>query len=156
MTIGDKCPEVQKKCASQGVLVNCAADGNLRLVPPLVISDAEIDPRGRSDQWSTWLGPAIKKKSGYVLCQKKRRISPASTASVRLPGLPAMKTPSHSPPAALAAAEEVLRTVNRYPDERVNVLMNALRAYYGDLSFCHRRRNGRCDRDYHPHTCRAQ
>jgi acetylornithine/N-succinyldiaminopimelate aminotransferase len=43
MTIGDKCPDVQKKCAEQGVLVNCAADGNLRLVPPLVIADAEID-----------------------------------------------------------------------------------------------------------------
>jgi acetylornithine/N-succinyldiaminopimelate aminotransferase len=43
MTIGDKCPDVQKKCAAQGVLVNCAADGNLRLVPPLVITDAEID-----------------------------------------------------------------------------------------------------------------
>jgi acetylornithine/N-succinyldiaminopimelate aminotransferase len=43
MTIGDKCPEVQKKCAAQGALVNCAADGNLRLVPPLVITDAEID-----------------------------------------------------------------------------------------------------------------
>jgi acetylornithine/N-succinyldiaminopimelate aminotransferase len=43
MTIGDKCPEIQKKCAEQGVLVNCAADGNLRLVPPLIITDAEID-----------------------------------------------------------------------------------------------------------------
>ena len=43
MTIGDKCPEIQKKCAEQGVLVNCAADGNLRLVPPLTITDAEID-----------------------------------------------------------------------------------------------------------------
>ena len=43
MTIGDKCPEIQKKCAEQGVLVNCAADGNLRLVPPLTISNAEID-----------------------------------------------------------------------------------------------------------------
>ncbi len=43
MTIGDKCPDVQKKCAEKGVLVNCAADGNLRLVPPLVITDAEID-----------------------------------------------------------------------------------------------------------------
>jgi acetylornithine/N-succinyldiaminopimelate aminotransferase len=42
-SIGDKCPEIQKKCAEDGVLVNCAADGNLRLVPPLVISDAEID-----------------------------------------------------------------------------------------------------------------
>jgi acetylornithine/N-succinyldiaminopimelate aminotransferase len=43
MTIGDKCPEIQKKCAKEGVLVNCAADGNLRLVPPLTITDAEID-----------------------------------------------------------------------------------------------------------------
>ncbi|NMB77485.1 MAG: aminotransferase class III-fold pyridoxal phosphate-dependent enzyme, partial [Methanomicrobiales archaeon] len=43
VTIGDKCPEIQKKCAEQGVLVNCAADGNLRLVPPLTISSAEID-----------------------------------------------------------------------------------------------------------------
>lgn len=43
ITIGEKCPDVQKRCMEQGVLVNCAADGNLRLVPPLVISDAEID-----------------------------------------------------------------------------------------------------------------
>jgi len=43
ITVGDTCGEVQKKCAEEGVLVNCAADGNLRLVPPLVITDAEID-----------------------------------------------------------------------------------------------------------------
>jgi acetylornithine/N-succinyldiaminopimelate aminotransferase len=43
ITVGDKCPDIQNKCAEQGVLVNCAADGNLRLVPPLVITDAEID-----------------------------------------------------------------------------------------------------------------
>ncbi|MGA9085456.1 MAG: aspartate aminotransferase family protein [Methanoregula sp.] len=43
ITVGDKCPVVQRECAENGVLVNCAADGNLRLVPPLVISDAEID-----------------------------------------------------------------------------------------------------------------
>ena len=43
ITVGDKCPEVQKLCAEQGVLVNCAGDGNLRLVPPLVITNAEID-----------------------------------------------------------------------------------------------------------------
>ncbi|HXW98828.1 MAG TPA: aspartate aminotransferase family protein, partial [Methanomicrobiales archaeon] len=29
--------------AARGVLVNCAADGNIRLVPPLVIRDEEID-----------------------------------------------------------------------------------------------------------------
>ena len=43
VSIGDKCPDLQKKCAEEGVLVNCAADGNLRLVPPLVISETEID-----------------------------------------------------------------------------------------------------------------
>ena len=42
ITVGEKCGEVQKICAQHGVLVNCAADGNLRLVPPLVISDEEI------------------------------------------------------------------------------------------------------------------
>jgi len=43
MTVGDRCPEIQKQCAEEGVLVNCAADGNLRLVPPLTITNAEID-----------------------------------------------------------------------------------------------------------------
>lgn len=43
ITVGDTCPDVQKKCAEAGVLVNCAADGNLRLVPPLTITNAEID-----------------------------------------------------------------------------------------------------------------
>jgi acetylornithine/N-succinyldiaminopimelate aminotransferase len=43
ISLGDICPAVQKKCAEDGVLVNCAADGNLRLVPPLVITNDEID-----------------------------------------------------------------------------------------------------------------
>jgi acetylornithine/N-succinyldiaminopimelate aminotransferase len=43
ITVGETCPKIQKACAEQGVLVNCAADGNLRLVPPLVITDEEID-----------------------------------------------------------------------------------------------------------------
>jgi acetylornithine/N-succinyldiaminopimelate aminotransferase len=43
ISIGESCPKVQKICAENGVLVNCAADGNLRLVPPLVITDDEID-----------------------------------------------------------------------------------------------------------------
>jgi len=43
ITVGDRCPDVQRICAGKGVLVNCAADGNLRLVPPLIISDEEID-----------------------------------------------------------------------------------------------------------------
>ena len=43
VTIGDACAKVQQTCREQGVLVNCAAHGNLRLVPPLVISKEEID-----------------------------------------------------------------------------------------------------------------
>ncbi len=43
ISVGERCPEVQQRCAEEGVLVNCAADGNLRLVPPLVITDEEID-----------------------------------------------------------------------------------------------------------------
>lgn len=43
ISVGERCPEVQQRCAAEGVLVNCAADGNLRLVPPLVITDDEID-----------------------------------------------------------------------------------------------------------------
>ncbi|MBP2145782.1 acetylornithine/N-succinyldiaminopimelate aminotransferase [Methanofollis sp. W23] len=42
-TVGERCAEVQHYCAEHGVLVNCAADGNIRLVPPLVITDEEID-----------------------------------------------------------------------------------------------------------------
>jgi acetylornithine/N-succinyldiaminopimelate aminotransferase len=43
ISLGEDCPAVQKRCAENGVLVNCAADGNLRLVPPLVITEEEID-----------------------------------------------------------------------------------------------------------------
>ncbi len=43
ISVGDACADVQKRCQDSGVLVNCAADGNLRLVPPLVITDEEID-----------------------------------------------------------------------------------------------------------------
>lgn len=43
MTTGDRCASIRDNCAADGVLVNCAADGNLRLMPPLVISECEID-----------------------------------------------------------------------------------------------------------------
>ncbi len=43
ISAGDRCPKVQKRCMERGVLINCAADGNIRLVPPLTIPEQEID-----------------------------------------------------------------------------------------------------------------
>ncbi|MBQ4597951.1 MAG: aminotransferase class III-fold pyridoxal phosphate-dependent enzyme, partial [Methanocorpusculum sp.] len=41
-TIGDRAAELAAECQNNGVLINVAADGNIRLVPPLIISDEEI------------------------------------------------------------------------------------------------------------------
>ncbi|HJJ70339.1 MAG TPA: aminotransferase class III-fold pyridoxal phosphate-dependent enzyme, partial [Methanocorpusculum sp.] len=41
-TIGDRAAELSAECQKNGVLINVAADGNIRLVPPLVISNEEI------------------------------------------------------------------------------------------------------------------
>jgi acetylornithine/N-succinyldiaminopimelate aminotransferase len=44
ISVGEEdCAKVQKICLENGVIVNCAGDGNLRLVPPLTIRDEEID-----------------------------------------------------------------------------------------------------------------
>lgn len=43
LTVGEVCAQVASACQQNGVLINCAADGNIRLVPPLVIRDDEID-----------------------------------------------------------------------------------------------------------------
>jgi histidinol-phosphate aminotransferase len=75
-----------------------------------------------------------KKKSGYVFARKAEDIAREYGIS-RIARLASNENPEPLSPAALAAAEEVLQTVNRYPDERVNILMNALRAYYGDYHF---------------------
>jgi acetylornithine/N-succinyldiaminopimelate aminotransferase len=58
ISVGENCAAVQKQCAENGVLVNCAADGNLRLVPPLVITEKEID------QAAGVIDAALRKKKG--------------------------------------------------------------------------------------------
>ena len=42
ISVGGHCADIAAYCATHGVLVNCAAHGNLRMVPPLTISDEEI------------------------------------------------------------------------------------------------------------------
>ena len=43
ITAGEHCGAIQKRCREMGVLINCAADGNIRIIPPLVITNQEID-----------------------------------------------------------------------------------------------------------------
>lgn len=75
-----------------------------------------------------------KKKSGYAFAKKAADIA-REYGMDRIARLASNENPDPLSPAALKAAEEALLTVNRYPDERVNVLMNALRAHYGDYHF---------------------
>lgn len=75
-----------------------------------------------------------KKKSGYVFAKKAEDIA-REYGMTRIARLASNENPEPLSPSALEAAEAALKTVNRYPDERVNVLMNALRATYGDFHF---------------------
>jgi histidinol-phosphate aminotransferase len=75
-----------------------------------------------------------KKKSGYAFAKKAEDIA-REYGIDRIARLASNENPDPLSPAAREAAEQALLTVNRYPDERVNVLMNALRAHYGDYHF---------------------
>ncbi len=70
-----------------------------------------------------------KKKSGYAFARKAEDIA-REYGITRIARLASNENPEPLSPRALNAAEEALRTVNRYPDEKVNVLMAALRAHY--------------------------
>ncbi|MFA5267434.1 MAG: histidinol-phosphate transaminase [Methanoregula sp.] len=75
-----------------------------------------------------------KKKSGYTFAKKAGDIA-REYGIDRIARLASNENPEPLSPQALAAAEEALRTVNRYPDERVNVLMAALRSHYAHEHF---------------------
>jgi histidinol-phosphate aminotransferase len=75
-----------------------------------------------------------KKKSGYVFAKKAEDIA-REYGIGRIARLASNENPEPLSPAVREAAERALLTANRYPDERVNVLMNALRARYGDYHF---------------------
>jgi histidinol-phosphate aminotransferase len=78
--------------------------------------------------------PCYKKKSGYVFAKKAENIA-REYGIERIARLASNENPEPLSPAAREAAGQALLTVNRYPDERVNVLMNALRTRYGDYHF---------------------
>jgi acetylornithine aminotransferase/acetylornithine/N-succinyldiaminopimelate aminotransferase len=51
--MGDKAKEFQKHCMAHGMLVNVAAGKTVRLVPPLIISDASV--KALNDELQKWL-----------------------------------------------------------------------------------------------------
>jgi len=75
-----------------------------------------------------------KKKNGYVFAKKAEDIA-REYGIGRIARLASNENPFGPPEASLEAAVIALRNVNRYPDERVNNLTDALRQYYGDYPF---------------------
>ena len=75
-----------------------------------------------------------KKKSGYSFAKKAGDIA-REYGIDRIARLASNENPEPLSAQTFSAAEEALRGVNRYPDERANILMNALRAHYGDYHF---------------------
>jgi histidinol-phosphate aminotransferase len=74
------------------------------------------------------------RQGGYVFAKKAG--SSAHGAGVdRIARLASNENPEAPSPATVAAAQAAVLTANRYPDERVDVLVSALRAYYGDYTF---------------------
>ena len=70
-----------------------------------------------------------------MFSQKRRDAVHTVRATCVSPGLPVTRTPRPRHRAAVAAAQAAVLAANRYPDERVDVLVTALRAYYGDYTF---------------------
>ena len=75
------------------------------------------------------------KQGGYVFAKKAGGSCTRSRATIRVARLASNENPEAPSPAAVAAAQAAVSDANRYPDERVDVLVSALRAYYGDYTF---------------------
>ncbi|MFA5236571.1 MAG: histidinol-phosphate transaminase [Methanoregula sp.] len=74
------------------------------------------------------------KQGGYVFA-KKAGSRAHGEGDMRIARLASNENPEPPSPAAIAAAQQAVLAVNRYPDERVDMLVSALRAYYGDYTF---------------------
>jgi len=75
-----------------------------------------------------------KKKSGYVFAGKAGDIA-LKYGIDRIARLASNENPYPLSAPARKAAENALRDVNRYPDERAGILTDALRVHYGDYPF---------------------
>ena len=71
---------------------------------------------------------------GYVFAEKPEEIA-GRHGITRIARLASNENPEPPSPGVLERGVAALRGVNRYPDERVDVLNNALKAYYGEYPF---------------------
>jgi len=74
------------------------------------------------------------KQGGYVFAKKAEEIAQEYNIS-RIVRLASNENPFPPSSSAITAAEKALRQANRYPDERVDILTQALVAYHGDYPF---------------------
>ena len=74
------------------------------------------------------------RQGGYVFA-KKAGSGAHGPGIDRIARLASNENPEAPSPAAVAAAQAAILSANRYPDERVDVLVTALRAYYSDYTF---------------------
>jgi histidinol-phosphate aminotransferase len=74
------------------------------------------------------------KQGGYVFA-KKAGGRTHGAGDHRIARLASNENPEGPSPAAVKAAQEAVLSANRYPDERVDVLVAALKAHYGDYTF---------------------
>jgi len=74
------------------------------------------------------------RQGGYVFA-KKAGSRAHGAGDVRVARLASNENPEAPSTAAVAAAQAAVLSANRYPDERMDELVTALRAYYGDYTF---------------------
>jgi histidinol-phosphate aminotransferase len=74
------------------------------------------------------------RQGGYVFA-KKAGSSAHGAGADRIARLASNENPEAPSPGTVAAAQQAVLAANRYPDERVDMLVSALRAYYGDYTF---------------------
>lgn len=74
------------------------------------------------------------KQGGYVFA-KKAGGRTHGAGDDRVARLASNENPEGPSPAAVKAAQEAVLSANRYPDERVDVLVSALKGHYGDYTF---------------------
>ncbi len=74
------------------------------------------------------------RKGGYVFAEKPETIA-GRHGITRVARLASNENPEPPSPVVLEPGIAALRQVNRYPDERVDVLTTALKSYYGEYPF---------------------